>query len=291
MIKYGNKGITLIELSIALAIASFSMTAIVSVHQSMSESYRQQQLITGMQQNLRAAMEMMEREIRMAGYDPLGTGKFGIEKPFGAGFYGLSGKPLKLGTPKSKGYLHSGLQFTSDLDEDGSLDSNETITYCVYDYPVSKPDTRLDLARNNGGGRQLLASFVDGLGFAYAFDNNGDGELDTSNGHILWAIDSDNDGQLDAKLDSNSDGVINRNDDQNNDGFIDLGDAGSKLQILVSLKKIKAVKIWIFASTRNEDLYFRDKKTYIVGNRLISPNNRYRHRLLESTVQLRNIIM
>ena len=63
-----RKGFTLIELCVAMAIASFVMAAIYSVYRAQTESHRNQQLVVEMQQNMRAAMYLLEREIRMAGY-------------------------------------------------------------------------------------------------------------------------------------------------------------------------------------------------------------------------------
>lgn len=63
-----RKGFTLIELCVAMAIASFVMAAIYSVYRAQTQSHRNQQLVVEMQQNMRAAMYLLEREIRMAGY-------------------------------------------------------------------------------------------------------------------------------------------------------------------------------------------------------------------------------
>ena len=51
-----------------MAIASFVMAAIYSVYRAQTQSHRAQQLVVEMQQNMRAAMYLLEREIRMAGY-------------------------------------------------------------------------------------------------------------------------------------------------------------------------------------------------------------------------------
>ena len=63
-----RKGFTLIELCVAMAIATFVMAAIYSVYRAQTQSHRTQQLVVQMQQNMRAAMYLLEREIRMAGY-------------------------------------------------------------------------------------------------------------------------------------------------------------------------------------------------------------------------------
>ena len=63
-----KKGFTLIELLVAMAIASIVMAAIYSVYRVQTKQYRTQQMVVQMQQNMRAAMYLLEREIRMAGY-------------------------------------------------------------------------------------------------------------------------------------------------------------------------------------------------------------------------------
>ena len=65
-----QQGFTLIELMISLVIAGFLITAMYSVYSLQERSYTVQDQVSEMQQKIRAAMDMMSREIRMAGYDP-----------------------------------------------------------------------------------------------------------------------------------------------------------------------------------------------------------------------------
>lgn len=64
----GYKGFTLIEILITLVITSIVMASIFSVFNTQSKSFNSQQQVTEMQQNARAALDMMTREIRMAKY-------------------------------------------------------------------------------------------------------------------------------------------------------------------------------------------------------------------------------
>jgi type IV pilus assembly protein PilW len=77
-IKSNRKGFTLIELLIATAITGIVAGAIFTAFQSQQKSYLIQDQVTEMQQNIRAAMYIMVREIRMAGYDPYGDSGAGI---------------------------------------------------------------------------------------------------------------------------------------------------------------------------------------------------------------------
>ena len=64
----GQKGFTLVELLIAMVVASIVMASIYAVYRSQTAAHRTQQLVVQMQQNIRAALYLLEREIRMAGY-------------------------------------------------------------------------------------------------------------------------------------------------------------------------------------------------------------------------------
>jgi type IV pilus assembly protein PilW len=69
-----QKGFSLLELMVAMAIASVVMAAISTFYHSQLKTHVTQQELVDMQQDARAAMYMMTREIRMAGYDPLNSG-------------------------------------------------------------------------------------------------------------------------------------------------------------------------------------------------------------------------
>jgi type IV pilus assembly protein PilW len=67
------RGFTLIEILVAMVIAAIVMTSVYSVYYSQQRSYIIQEEVAAMHQNLRAAMSIMEREIRMAGCNPTGN--------------------------------------------------------------------------------------------------------------------------------------------------------------------------------------------------------------------------
>jgi len=272
MPKWVNKqGFTLVELLVAMAISGIVMSSIYYTYYSQQKSYTTQDQVVAMQQNLRAAMFYMAREIRMAGCDPTGSGNFGITD------IGLKDIDDNLDVNGN-----SSLEFTIDRDENGALGAgNETVYYCIYDSPTNAPDGKTDLAqRYGGGGRQLLAQNIEALGFAYAFDNNGDGQLDTTvAGNTIWAIDSDNDNDLDVNLDTNDDGIIDINDNP----------AGAALASDVNRSRIRAIRIWLLARTDIEDRGFRNAGTYVIANQIITPNDGFRRRLLTTTVKCRNM--
>ena len=147
-----DKGFTLIELLVAMAIAGVVMAGIYSAYSSQQRSYIVQEQVAGMQQCLRAAMDLIEREIRMAGYDPYQNSGAGI---IAAGVNNIS------------------FTFVADddlYDNDGDGDTDEsgelkTIRYSLYD---SGSDGDNDLGRSVGAGtNKAVAENIDALNFIY----------------------------------------------------------------------------------------------------------------------------
>ncbi len=65
-----KKGFSLIELMTALALTSIVLVGIYTMYFTQTKSHATQQVVVDMQQGIRMAMFLMEKEIRMAGYDP-----------------------------------------------------------------------------------------------------------------------------------------------------------------------------------------------------------------------------
>lgn len=78
MLKCANRGFTLIELLVAMVVAMLVMAAIYAAYQAQQRTYFAQDQVVEMQMNGRAALSMLMREIRMAGYDPTKSSGAGI---------------------------------------------------------------------------------------------------------------------------------------------------------------------------------------------------------------------
>lgn len=102
-------GFTLVELLVALAMSALVMAAIFRLSMDQQKVHIAQGQVAEMQQNIRAAMTLLVKDIRMAGYDPTKTA--------GAGCLAASA-----------GSFH----FSTDLTKDGDCgDSNEDITFAL----------------------------------------------------------------------------------------------------------------------------------------------------------------
>ena len=71
-----QKGFSLIELMVSLVIVSIIIISLAAVFERSGKLYTTQNVGAGLQDEVRAAVEIMAREIRMAGYDPYKTGDF-----------------------------------------------------------------------------------------------------------------------------------------------------------------------------------------------------------------------
>ncbi len=151
VISYSNKGFTLVELLVALAATSILAACIYATYVTQLRSHITQKQTVEMQQNLRAAMQLIEREVRMAGYDPLRTASAGITTMLG-----------------------NTIQFNMDLTENGVLgDPNESVRYAL----TTDAAGNQFLGRDAGGGLQPLAENIDALNFVY-LDNTATPTID-----------------------------------------------------------------------------------------------------------------
>jgi len=275
-------GFSLVELLVAMGITAVVMAAVYKIYTTQQDSYVLQEQVAEMQQNGRTAKYVMTREIRMAGYNP--TRKLNVGDFVTSFVARLPGDGLDDGDPNRTSTGSDSIAFTLDYNGDGVLDANfdEQIAYRVAGENLQRFDVDNDAWLT-------VVENIEALGFAYAFDDDGDGNIDTHpvKDYIIWAYDSDDDGTLDKNLDTNDDGLIDAADDQD----------GAELPVAVAptgevaLDKIRAVKIWIMARTGREDRAFVDTSTYVVGEQRVPANAGSRYHLLTITVKCRNMAL
>jgi type IV pilus assembly protein PilW len=194
-----SKGFSLIELLIAIAVFGIVVAGIIGAFTDQLRSHNTQQRILDMQQNARAAMYYMTRELKMAGLDPTGDANAGFvttnrnlinfTMDFRGGFCEdeiAAGEAVD--DDDDDGINNEGCNnlddngdgvFVDEPDErewfDGdTADANEDVTYTLSNdadndgecdgLPTENNDgTSCDLTRNG----QILAMNIDALDFRY----------------------------------------------------------------------------------------------------------------------------
>jgi prepilin-type N-terminal cleavage/methylation domain-containing protein len=120
-VRGDSSGFTLLELMIVLVLSLILMAAVYLATQSTRQTNNEQQQIMALQQDLRAVMDILEKDIHNCGCAPL-----------------LAGNPL--GT--KFGITDAGAQsltFTADLNANGVVDDEtERITYAVSDGEIAR---------------------------------------------------------------------------------------------------------------------------------------------------------
>jgi len=142
--KGQEAGFTLMELLVAVTLSLIAMAAIYSAYVTQQRAYETTQAVTAIQQNLRAGMYFLEKDLRMAGYDPEDTGAFG--------FTNMGDHTFK---------------YTWDADEDGHLDASTE--YVAYKF--ESPEPTLERDRGDGSFNDI-ASDLTNVTF-YFYDSSG----------------------------------------------------------------------------------------------------------------------
>jgi type IV pilus assembly protein PilW len=152
-----NEGLTLIELLIALAVGAFVMAGLYRTSIGQQKSYTVQDQVVDVQQNVRAAVDRMTREIRMAGY----------HKDLLAAAGNISGFTSII-TPGNN-VNHVG---KSD-DQITVIIADKAITYSLQ-WDTANPQKPVLVSSENGGNPEVLADNVENLQIKYTL---GDGTV------------------------------------------------------------------------------------------------------------------
>ena len=141
-----ERGFSLLEILTSLMVGSIVLVSLTQFVVSQLNIFMLQEQVTGMHKNARIGVEMMLREFRMVGYDPLGSAGSGIVTADSSSF-----------------------EFTTDLNGDGDVsDPSENVTYSLYD---SDSDGDQDLGRTDGGNQDVVAENIESLSFLYTLAN------------------------------------------------------------------------------------------------------------------------
>ncbi len=137
-----KSGFSLVELLIALAVGLVVLGSVSWFFVIHSRIFAGQESFVEMQQGIRAGMDMMAREIRMAGYNP-------------GGIVGFTGVPVD----------SAALTIRADLNGDRAIKGHENIVF-------SFDDVNKRITRNIGSGKQPFIENVHSFIFEY-LDNSG----------------------------------------------------------------------------------------------------------------------
>lgn len=143
-------GFTLVETLLALALSAATIGAVYSLYVTQIRSQIVREDTLDMQQYARSAMDLVSRELKMAGYDPRRVNQDHLsENDF-------------IGVPVDS----TQLTIRADLNGNGvTTDSNESIVF-------SHDPEALSLRRSTGGGRQPVAENIEAFSLMY-FDREG----------------------------------------------------------------------------------------------------------------------
>ena len=148
-----KKGFTLIELMVGMGIAMVMLAAVTSTFISQTKIYNAQEQVNEMQQSARGAIDLMIRELKMAGYNPAE-----------AAFDGVT-------------YNSTQLMIQADLDGDGEI-STSSADYERITYAYDSANKRITRALG-AGGAQSLAENVTTFTFSY-LDSAGNATTDSA---------------------------------------------------------------------------------------------------------------
>ncbi len=265
-----SSGLTLVEIIVAMAVFSIAMTVIIRTFVSQQNTLAHIDHRSQMNINARNAMHILESHIQMMGFCP------------GSGLDSADAMDF------SQGCLAEGGQmvFCRKNPEPGKHHETQTISINLYKAHDKEGCGADGLADSKVGATGLIvqgvraADDIVAIRFAYAFDDDGDGCLDLSAAdHIVWAVDTDQDGRLDTALDTDDDGDVDRDDSI---GGIDLGDK-------IRIGRIRAVKAWLLVRSPSPLKGAKDQREFVVGDRRCKVDDYYGHVLLTTTVRCRNM--
>ncbi len=281
------RGITLIELMVAIVIGAILMTGLFTAFLSQHRSYTVQDQISTVQQSVRAGMSLMVQEIRMAGFNPRLCPC--VDSTANTWFGILAAGP-------------NTITISADLNEDGSLNQGEAVTYSVSDFDGDGDGDLIRQEVNVTGtsGKQLVienvVNGVTGIDNLFSYEILADGRLDdigSGLASVMDWVDNDGDGNIDRN-DTDGEMIININDPDgyNTSGFgpNQDGDLNGDLTTNAADRQffrdaIRDVIITLVVRTEMEDPGYPSG----LNIRGTAADGTCRTRTLSARVQLRNI--
>lgn len=153
-------GFSLIELLVAMAVSLVILGAMYSVFIGQNRTFSNQESIVDVQQSVRAGMDMIVREVGMAGYDPV---RVNVDSNTANNFNGVTVNALQL-------------QIKADLNGNGVIDtSNEETVVYAFDAANKR------ITRTIGSDTQPFVENVESFTFEYL---DGDGNVTATSANV-----------------------------------------------------------------------------------------------------------
>ena len=153
-LQHKQLGFTLVELLVAMAMLGIVMAAVYSTYKSQQDSYASQEQVAEMQQNIRASLYQLARDLRMAGFNPQrapNVGGFVTQLPDD----GVGETTTDSAT----------IAFTIDENANGVIDANDNDEQIAY--RLDNATDTLQKFRVSDDTWQTVADNIDALDFVY----------------------------------------------------------------------------------------------------------------------------
>jgi len=164
-----------VELLVVIAIFSVVMAGIYSIFVRSSRVYISQEEVVAAQQEARSALDILGREIRMAGLIAADNQPGGLDLITGAAYAGSADSVIEIATVNAAARTTT-LAFKSDLDGDGNTDAVQYVYYHSDHATASRRSTIYrEVATWSGGawadpsgvGEQLFLENIQNLTLTY----------------------------------------------------------------------------------------------------------------------------
>ncbi|MEN8141313.1 MAG: PilW family protein [Thermodesulfobacteriota bacterium] len=259
-------GFTLVELLIAMLLTGIISIGIFSAYKAQQANYIIQEEVAEMQQRVRAGLDMMVMELRLAGYNPE---CFRTNCNF---LLGDNGEPNPAIIDNATTECPDLTYFANDTDDNTV---GPIITFGIF-----ADDDGID---NDGDTPEVIDEANEMWGISYSFEDT-DVDTDTLPDAVMRTV-----GGGKTRLIEGVDAVEFLFEDE--DGNLLPVTTPSGQYTFNQRDAIRAVTISILARAVNPDPDLRQNRTYTLPSGVVTPafTDRFRRRLVRTTVQFRNL--
>jgi len=299
-----NQGFTIVELLVAMAIALVVLGAIFYTFKSQQDSYLVQSEVAAAQQNVRAAMHLISRDIQMAGYytnfetatitmdwddqggdetiRPLIYARDNITA-MGDGIRDNTDLIVIVKASMENGRQLVGGELASGGTASDTLRNAGSLTTDKYALLVKEDLSRAEFFRvtNNSGTINLSKTL---------FESYSEGDWIFRADIIIYYVNDDpqHPSLMRQNLGNNEAAQVVA-EDIDNIQFRYLDKDGNLVNSGFNERHVRGVEISLLSRTRNPIRGYSDPDTYSIGNVNLTPSDAYRRRILKALIKTRNI--